>query len=56
MESEHGPAHDKRFICSVQVETSDDTFMTLSDPKSRVKDAENAAACKMLSEILIGVE
>ncbi|XP_008775637.3 ribonuclease 3-like protein 2 [Phoenix dactylifera] len=51
-EREDGPPHDKRFVCSVQVETSDNTFITLSDPKSRVKDAENAAACKMLSEIL----
>ncbi|XP_008780917.1 ribonuclease 3-like protein 2 [Phoenix dactylifera] len=56
IEGEHGPAHDKRFICSVQVKPSHDTFMTLSDPKSRVKDAENAAACKMLSEILFGVD
>lgn len=54
IEGEDGPAHAKRFICSVQVETSGNTFVTLGDPKSRVKDAENAAACKMLSEILIG--
>ncbi|XP_019708799.3 ribonuclease 3-like protein 2 [Elaeis guineensis] len=51
-EREDGPAHDKRFVCSVLVETWDNSFISLSDPTSRVKDAKNAAAYKTLSELL----
>ncbi|CAL9126265.1 unnamed protein product [Musa acuminata var. zebrina] len=54
IENEEGPAHCKRFICSVQVETEGCTFITFGDPKSRVKDAENSAASKMLADILVG--
>ncbi|CAL9773268.1 unnamed protein product [Musa acuminata subsp. burmannicoides] len=54
IEKEEGPAHCKRFICSVQVETEGCTFITFGDPKSRVKDAENSAASKMLADILVG--
>ncbi|CAD5188084.1 unnamed protein product [Musa acuminata subsp. malaccensis] len=54
VEKEQGPPHSKRFICSVQVETKGCTFITFGDPKSRVKDAENSAAFKMLSDILVG--
>ncbi|URE18932.1 ribonuclease 3-like protein [Musa troglodytarum] len=54
IEKEQGPAHSRRFICSVQVETKRCTFITFGDPKSRVKDAENSAAFKMLSDFLVG--
>lgn len=55
MEKEQGPDHEKKFICSVQVETSDNAFVTIGYPMSRVKDAENSAASKMLNEVLGGM-
>ncbi|XP_072981407.1 ribonuclease 3-like protein 2 isoform X1 [Typha angustifolia] len=54
VEKEQGPAHGKKFMCSVQVETSDNTFITLGELKSRLKEAENAAAAKMLTQVLVG--
>ncbi|KAG6483208.1 hypothetical protein ZIOFF_059850 [Zingiber officinale] len=50
VEKEEGPGHGKRFTCSVQVEAMDNTLIALGDPKPRVKDAENSAAFKMLSD------
>ncbi|KAG2628639.1 ribonuclease 3-like protein 2 [Panicum virgatum] len=52
LEKEGGPAHDRKFVCSVQVETQNGTFVTIGDPMSRVKDAENSAAQKMLELLL----
>ncbi|KAL6865300.1 hypothetical protein ACP4OV_016451 [Aristida adscensionis] len=48
LEKENGPAHERKFVCSVQVDTPNGTFLTLGDPIPRVKDAENSAAQKML--------
>ncbi|XP_043688835.1 ribonuclease 3-like protein 2 [Telopea speciosissima] len=48
VEREVGPAHDRKFICSVQVETVDGTYYTTGDIRSRVKEAENSAASMML--------
>lgn len=48
VEKELGPAHDKRFVCSVQVSTTAGVFVSEGDSKSRVKDSENAAAFVML--------
>ncbi|XP_006654218.1 ribonuclease 3-like protein 2 [Oryza brachyantha] len=52
LEKEDGPAHERKFVCSVQVETTDHNFVTIGDAMSRVKDAENSAAQKMLEVIL----
>jgi dsRNA-specific ribonuclease len=52
LEREDGPAHERRFVCSVQVETKNGTFVTIGDPMSRVKDAENSAAQKMMEVLL----
>ncbi|KAL3508459.1 hypothetical protein ACH5RR_027860 [Cinchona calisaya] len=48
IEKEIGPAHERRFICSVQIETVEAVFFVMGDEKSRVKDAENSAASVML--------
>ncbi|XP_072965109.1 ribonuclease 3-like protein 2 [Typha angustifolia] len=47
IEEEQGPNHAKKFICSVSVETSVGTIIVFGDMKSKVKDAQNAAAFKM---------
>ena len=39
-------------MCSVQVETQNGTSVTIGDPMSRVKDAENSAAQKMVELLL----
>ncbi|KAF8666269.1 hypothetical protein HU200_053692 [Digitaria exilis] len=52
LEKEGGPAHERKFVCSVQVENQNGTFVTLGDPMSRVKDAENSAAQKMVELLL----
>jgi dsRNA-specific ribonuclease len=48
LEKEDGPAHDRKFLYSVQVQIQHHTFITLGEPFSRVKDAENSGAQKML--------
>lgn len=48
LEKEDGPAHDRKFLYSVQVQTQGGTYVTIGDPFSRVKDAENSCAQKML--------
>ncbi|XP_074557714.1 ribonuclease 3-like protein 2 [Curcuma longa] len=46
---EQGPAHKKEYVCSVQVETDDNTVLvSVGDPKPRVKDSEKSAAMKLL--------
>lgn len=52
LEKGGGLAHDRMFVCSVQVENQNGTFVTVGDPMSRVKDAENSAAQKMLELLL----
>jgi len=51
IEEQRGPAHDKKFACSVRVVISNKEYITLGDFKSRVKDSENSAAAKVLYEI-----
>lgn len=48
IEKEIGPAHDRRFICSVQIEIPEAVLFVTGDEKSRVKEAENSAASLML--------
>jgi dsRNA-specific ribonuclease len=48
LEKEDGPAHDRKFLYSVQVQAQGHTYVTLGEPFSRVKDAENSGAQEML--------
>uniref|UniRef100_A0A0A9DNI1 DRBM domain-containing protein n=1 Tax=Arundo donax TaxID=35708 RepID=A0A0A9DNI1_ARUDO len=52
LEKESGPAHERKFVCSVQVEIQNGMFVTIGDPISRVKDSENFVAHKMLEVLL----
>ncbi|KAI8557554.1 hypothetical protein RHMOL_Rhmol04G0019700 [Rhododendron molle] len=45
---ESGPFHEKRYVCSVKIETKDQVLHVKGDEKSRVKDAENSAASWMI--------
>ena len=47
IEHELGPAHDRRYIASVQIELSDKIFFMKGEERSKVKDAENSAASSM---------
>ncbi|KAK4343996.1 hypothetical protein RND71_037090 [Anisodus tanguticus] len=48
IEKEVGPAHDKRFICSVKVPVAEGVLFVTGEEKSRVKEAENSAASAMI--------
>ncbi|XP_058101267.1 ribonuclease 3-like protein 2 [Magnolia sinica] len=52
VEKEVGPAHEKLFMCSVQIGISNDIYVSSGDLKSRVKDAENSAASCLLNALL----
>lgn len=45
---EEGPSHDKRFVCSVQIENSGSKSEISGNVKTKLKDAENSAASMML--------
>ncbi|KAG6519470.1 hypothetical protein ZIOFF_022964 [Zingiber officinale] len=49
IDKEEGPAHSKKFTCSVTVGSKDYRFSACGDPEPRVKYAENSAARRMLS-------
>ena len=46
-----GPSHERKFLCSVQVETVERMLFTEGDEKSKVKDAENSAASSLIYEL-----
>ena len=48
LEEKKGPAHNRTFICSVHVKTTNDYRIELGEERSRVKDAEKSAALKVL--------
>ncbi|KQK19244.1 hypothetical protein BRADI_1g47117v3 [Brachypodium distachyon] len=52
LEKEDGPAHDRKFMYSVEVETQNGTYFARGDPMSRVKYAENSGGQKMLELLL----
>ncbi|KAI3510214.1 hypothetical protein L1887_25745 [Cichorium endivia] len=52
VEQELGPAHDRRYIASVQIELSDNILFMKGEEKSKVKDAENSAALMMFNALL----
>ncbi|CAI9295406.1 unnamed protein product [Lactuca saligna] len=47
VEQESGPAHNRRYIASVQIELSGKIFFMKGEERSKVKDAENSAASSM---------
>ncbi|XP_043691484.1 ribonuclease 3-like protein 2 [Telopea speciosissima] len=51
IKSEEGPSHDRKFICSVKVDTVDGTYISTGDIRSRIKDAENSAASVFLHSL-----
>lgn len=51
VEKEFGPAHEKRFTCSVQIETASGAYAVSGNDKPRVKEAENSAASMMLQSL-----
>ncbi|XBI04343.1 hypothetical protein VPH35_132658 [Triticum aestivum] len=52
---EDGPAHDRTFVYSIEVETHGGIWVTLCDKMSRVKDAENSCAKEILEAHLVVV-
>ncbi|KAL7217907.1 hypothetical protein ACSBR2_011187 [Camellia fascicularis] len=48
MVKEEGPSHERKFLCSVQVETVVCVLFAEGDEKSKVKDAENSAASSLI--------
>ncbi|KAI3941456.1 hypothetical protein MKW98_022463 [Papaver atlanticum] len=48
VDKELGAAHERGFVCSVQIETAAGTYVTSGDVKTKVKEAENSAASMML--------
>ncbi|KAF2314158.1 hypothetical protein GH714_023795 [Hevea brasiliensis] len=51
IEKEMGPAHEKKFICSVQIATVDGVLYMMGDEKTRIKDAEGSAASLMIQAL-----
>ncbi|XAR67437.1 Ribonuclease III [Bertholletia excelsa] len=52
IEREIGPAHERKYVCSVQIETVDTVLFVSGEEKWRVKDAENSAASLMIRGLL----
>lgn len=52
VEQESGPAHNKRYIASVQIELSGKIFFMKGEERSKVKKAENSAASVMFFSLL----
>ncbi|KAK9155617.1 hypothetical protein Sjap_003097 [Stephania japonica] len=48
LEKEDGPAHERRFIYSVNIDTKEVPYAALGDVKLKKKDAKNSAASNML--------
>ncbi|KAK4805014.1 hypothetical protein SAY86_004831 [Trapa natans] len=47
-EKETGLAHEKKFICSVKIPTSEGVFCMMGEEKTRIRAAENSAASLMI--------
>ncbi|KAG9447621.1 hypothetical protein H6P81_013749 [Aristolochia fimbriata] len=55
VDNEEGPAHDRRYFCSVQVETEDGRIKIANgEGKTRVKEAESSAACPIRGKMAYG--
>lgn len=51
IEKEEGPPHDKKFTCSVEIETVKEKVFAWGDEKSRVGEAKNSAASSMIRKL-----
>ncbi|KAL0925384.1 hypothetical protein M5K25_003709 [Dendrobium thyrsiflorum] len=51
LEEKEGPAHDTKFLCSVKVFCNNEALFAFGDPKSRLREAENSAAYKLLCQL-----
>ncbi|KAF6169265.1 hypothetical protein GIB67_013695 [Kingdonia uniflora] len=49
IDKEEGPSHNKRFVCSVEMQIGNDVYVVLGEERARLKDAENSAASMMLN-------
>ncbi|PSR95590.1 Ribonuclease 3-like protein [Actinidia chinensis var. chinensis] len=52
IEKEEGPSHERKYTCSVQIETVDNVLFVSGEEKSRVRDAENSAAFLMIRGLI----
>ncbi|KAL9236287.1 hypothetical protein vseg_010975 [Gypsophila vaccaria] len=52
VEEELGLAHEKKFICSVEIETDGTKLFMMGEEKSRVREAENSAASLMIRSLV----
>lgn len=43
---------EKKFVCSVEIQTADEKLLMLGDVKSRVKEAQNSAASMMIYRLV----
>lgn len=52
VEKEEGPAHGRKYVCSVEIDAGGVKLYITGDEKSRVKDAENSAASLMIHSLV----
>ncbi|KAH9622866.1 hypothetical protein KSS87_007869 [Heliosperma pusillum] len=52
VEKELGLAHEKKFICSVEIETAEAKLFMMGDERSKVREAENSAASLMIRSLV----
>ncbi|KAI4388199.1 hypothetical protein MLD38_000552 [Melastoma candidum] len=43
-----GPAHGRKYVCSVQIQTPEGSLFMMGEEKKKLKDAENSAASMMI--------
>lgn len=48
IEKDSGPSHERRYVCSAEIEMKDKKVFVEGEEKFRVKDAENSAASLMI--------
>ncbi|KAL9236285.1 hypothetical protein vseg_010974 [Gypsophila vaccaria] len=52
VEKELGLAHEKKFVCSVEIETDEMKLFMMGEEKSRVREAETSAASSMIHSLV----
>ncbi|CAI9755041.1 unnamed protein product [Fraxinus pennsylvanica] len=48
VDTEVGHSHEKKYVCSVQIEINESILLSTGNKKTRIRDAENSAASAML--------
>ncbi|CAI9755040.1 unnamed protein product [Fraxinus pennsylvanica] len=48
VDREVGRSHEKKYVCSVQIEINESVLLSTGNEKTRIRDAENSAASAML--------